>query len=274
MRYIARARPRSMRLFVAVLLCLALLPVRGAPASVYLQDLSSSDVHDAVAAGTHTVIIPVGGTEQSGPHLALGKHNRRVQLLAGRIAEQLGHTLVAPVVAYVPEGRIAPPSGHMRWAGTISIPDDAFRGLLEGAARSFAAHGFTDIVLIGDHGGYQSQLKQVADRLNREWRGRPARAHYIAAYYAAAQEPFDRRLRQQGLTDAQIGTHAGAADTSLMLAVDPAMVFAARMPVNPAAGAGVGVSGDPTRASADLGRLGAELIVQQTVAAIRQATAH
>lgn len=261
------------RLLAAALLCLALAPLQAAPASVYLDALSSTDVREAVAAGTRTVIIPVGGTEQSGPHLALGKHNRRVHVLAGRVAEALGHTLVAPVVAYVPEGSIHPPTGHMRWAGTISIPDDAFRGLLEGAARSLAAHGFTDIVLIGDHGDYQGQLKAVADRLNRDWKDRPARAHYVAAYYAAAQEPFARLLRERGLTDAQIGSHAGAADTALTLAVDPSMVFADRMPVNPAAGRSVGVSGDPSRASAEFGRLGTELIVQQTVAAIRQATA-
>lgn len=261
------------RLLAAALLCLALAPVHAAPASVYLEALSSTDVRDAVAAGTRTVIIPVGGTEQSGPHLALGKHNRRVHVLAGRIAEALGHTLVAPVVAYVPEGSIAPPTGHMRWAGTISIPDDAFLGLLEGAARSLAAHGFTDIVLIGDHGDYQGQLKAVADRLNRAWRGRPARVHFVGAYYAAAQEPFAKLLRERGLTDAQIGAHAGAADTALMLAVDPSLVFPGKMPVNAAGGRSVGVSGDPARASADLGRLGTELIVQQTVAAIRQATA-
>jgi creatinine amidohydrolase/Fe(II)-dependent formamide hydrolase-like protein len=260
-------------LLAAALLCLALAPLRAAPSTVYLQDLSSTDVREAIAAGTRTVIIPVGGTEQSGPHLALGKHNRRVHVLAGRIAEQLGHTLVAPVVAYVPEGSISPPSGHMRWAGTISIPDDAFRGLLEGAARSFAAHGFTDIVLIGDHGDYQTQLKTVAERLNREWKGRPARAHFVAAYYAAAGAPYARLLREHGLSDAQIGAHAGAADTALTLAVDPSLVFADKAPVNADAARSVGVSGDPTRASAELGKLGTDLIVRQTVAAIRQATA-
>jgi creatinine amidohydrolase/Fe(II)-dependent formamide hydrolase-like protein len=156
----------------------------------------------------------------------------------------------------------------MRFAGTISIPDEAFRALLDGAARSLAQHGFTDIVLIGDSGNYQGSLQAVAARLNREWGGKPARAHYIAAYYDAAQAPFIRQLHARGLDDAQIGTHAGAADTSLMLAVDPTRVWPDK-----ASAQAAGVAGDPRRASAELGRLGTDLIVQQSVAAIRKATA-
>ena len=255
-------------LLAAALLGIALHASAAAPGGVYLQELSSSDVREALQAGKRTLIVPVGGTEQSGPHMALGKHNFRVHELAGRIAAQLGNALVAPVVAYVPEGRVSPPTEHMRFAGTISIPDSAFRGLLDGAARSAAQHGFTDIVFIGDHGGYQASLRAVAAALNRDWKNGPARSHYIAAYYDAAQAPFSRQLHARGLSDAQIGSHAGAADTALMLAVDPSKVW-----LDKAQPQAAGVSGDPKRASADLGRLGTELIVQQTVAAIRQATA-
>jgi len=255
---------------VLALLCLGLhaLPLAAAPASLRLQELSSADVRQALRDGHRTILIPVGGVEQNGPHMALGKHNFRVQALADRIAAELGHALVAPVVAYVPEGRIHPPTEHMRYAGTISIPDDAFRAVLDGAARSLAQHGFTDIVLIGDSGNYQASLRAVAARLNRDWQGQPMRAHYIAAYYDAAQAPFIAQLRGKGLSDAQIGTHAGAADTALMLAVDPSRVWPDK-----AAAQAAGVAGDPRQASAELGRLGVELIVQQSVAAIRQATA-
>src|SRR3954465_3649006 len=91
-----------------------------APASVFLEELTWPELREAQTKGKTTVIIPVGGTEQSGPQLALGKHNVRVQILARRIAESLGNALVAPVVSYVPEGSITPPSGHMRFPGTIS----------------------------------------------------------------------------------------------------------------------------------------------------------
>ena len=139
-------------------------------------------MRDALRAGKTTALIPVGGTEQSGAHLALGKHNARVQVLAERIALRLENALVAPVVAYVPEGQVSPPTQHMRYPGTISIPEAAFSAVIEGAARSLRQHGFKDIVLIGDHGGYQRLLEASAGRLNREWAGSGTRAHYIGTY--------------------------------------------------------------------------------------------
>jgi creatinine amidohydrolase len=256
----------------AVITALALGCACAAPAtaaSVQLQEMTWTELRDALRAGSTTILVPVGGTEQSGPHMALGKHNYRVVALAERIAARLGNALVAPVVSYVPEGRIAPPAGHMRFPGTISVPDDAFAGLLAGAARSFRQHGFLDVVLIGDHGGYQPQLKDVAQRLNREFAGGKARVHFIPAYYRAQSEGFDQALKSKGLTEAQIGKHAGAADTSLMLAIDPSRVRADRM--QPGDEGATGISGDPSKASAALGKMGIDMAVDQAVDAIRKA---
>jgi creatinine amidohydrolase/Fe(II)-dependent formamide hydrolase-like protein len=254
----------------ALLLALLALAWQPAAAAVQLEEMTWTEVRDALRAGSTTVIIPVGGTEQNGPHMALGKHNFRAAALAARIAAQLGNALVAPVVSYVPEGRISPPGGHMRFPGTISVPDDAFAVILAGAARSFRQHGFLDVVLIGDSGNYQGQLRDVAQRLNKEWAGSKARAHFIPAYYQAASEGFNRALKARGLSDAQIGVHAASADTSLMLAVDPARVRADRLQA-PADEASTGVAGDPSRASAALGKIGIDMAVDQAVAAIRQA---
>lgn len=245
--------------------------VQAAPSSVYLDDLTWTEVRDTLRAGTTTIIIPVGGTEQNGPHMALGKHNVRAQVLSGRIAAKLGDALVAPVISYVPEGRVSPPSGHMRFAGTISIPDDVFVAVLAGAARSLKQHGFLNIVFIGDHGSYQTQMKDVARRLNREWSTSKTRAHYVSAYYRAASDDFTQALRARGLPSEQIGTHAGLADTSLMMAVDPTRVRADRMRVSSSTGPSSGVSGDPTQSSAALGRIGTDMIVDQSVQSIREA---
>jgi hypothetical protein len=81
-----------------------------------LEDLTWTELRDQIHAGKITIIIPIGGTEQSGPDVALGKHNARVKVLSQRIAEGLGNALVAPVIAYVPEGGYAPPTSHMRFA--------------------------------------------------------------------------------------------------------------------------------------------------------------
>ena len=92
-------------------------------------------------------------------------------------------------------------------------------------------------------------------------------------YYESAQAPYNQMLRDHGLTDAQIGLHAGAADTSLMLATEPNMVRRDQMRIERVAAAqkALGVSGDPQPASATLGQLGVDLIVSRTVAAMRQA---
>ena len=243
--------------------------------SVFLEELTWTELRDEIRAGKTTVIVPVGATEQSGPHIVLGKHNVRARVLAGRIAASLGNALVAPVIAYVPEGSIDPPAGHMRFAGTISIPESAFEATLEGAARSFRQAGFRDIVLIGDHGGYQKNLANVAAKLDREWakQGSPVRAHAIEAYYRAADRDFAQALRQQGFSDAEIGTHAGAADTALSLAVDEQLVRSARLHDGSAFREADGVHGDPRRASAAAGRAGVDLIVARTREAIEREVA-
>ncbi|MEO8927508.1 MAG: creatininase family protein, partial [Caulobacteraceae bacterium] len=95
-----------------------------APGSVFLEDLTWTELRALIAAGKTTILVPVGGVEQSGPYLALGKHDARVRVLAERIARKLGNALVAPVVAYVPEGTIDPPTQHMRFPGTITVPPE------------------------------------------------------------------------------------------------------------------------------------------------------
>lgn len=64
--------------------------------SVFLEELTWTEVRDAIQAGKTTVIIPTGGTEQNDPHMVLGKHNVRVKITAGEIAKRLGNALVAP----------------------------------------------------------------------------------------------------------------------------------------------------------------------------------
>jgi creatinine amidohydrolase len=239
--------------------------------SIFLEDLTWTELRDEIGSGKTTIIIPIGGTEQNGPAVALGKHNRRVRLLCERIAISLGNALVAPVIAYVPEGNLSPPSGHMRFPGTISVPEAAFETILEYAARSFKLHGFKDIVFLGDHGGYQANEKNVANKLNREWASSNVRAHAVTQYYDAAQIDFVRILKDQGFTPSEIGTHAGLNDTSLMLALDPSLVREDRLSNGPKFGSADGVYGDPSKASARLGILGVDTIVFQTVAAIKSA---
>ena len=239
--------------------------------SIFLDDLTWTEVRDEIAAGKTTIIIPIGGTEQSGPAMALGKHNRRVRVLSERIAISLGSAIIAPVIAYVPEGSLNPPSGHMRFPGTITVPEGAFEQILEYAARSFKLHGFKDIVFLGDHGGYQANERNVANKLNREWEASNVRAHAVTQYYDATQNEFVQILKGQGFTLSEIGTHAGLNDTSLMLATDPNLVRENWLSTGSKFGVADGVYGDPSKSTEKLGMLGVDAIVSKTVAAINAA---
>ncbi len=235
-----------------------------------LEDLTWTELRDDVAHGRTTVIIPIGGVEQSGPGIALGKHNFRVAALSGKIARDLGDALVAPVVSYVPEGELSPPTGHMRFPGTITVSRAAFRAVISSAANSLTLHGFKTVAILGDHGGYQADLRTVADELNRAWHGQQRRAVYVGAYYAASQAVFTNALLKQGFSFGEIGKHAGLADASLSLATTPAAVRLDRLRAGVSSPA-LGVNGDPRRASAALGEVGVEMMVRAAVKQIRAA---
>jgi len=239
-------------------------------ASVLLEDLTWTELQQQIAAGKTTILIPIGGTEQSGPYMALGKHNMRAQKLAQKIADKLGNAIVAPVIAYVPEGSINPPTAHMRFPGTITVTDEVFEKLLESTARSFKLHGFHDVVFLGDHGGYQADLQTSAIRLNREWATTTTRAHALPEYYQATQKEYVAYLKGRGYASSEIGTHAGLADTSLTMALEPQMVRAEQLAHAAKPSPEQGVYGDPRRASAELGQPGVDAIVERSVEAIRK----
>lgn len=251
----------SVRRIVGIALALLANAASAASSSLHLDELTWPELRDRVAAGTTIVLVPVGGTEQNGVHMALGKHNTRVRLLAERIASQLGNAIVAPVVAYVPEGRIDPPSGHMRWPGTITVPEGAFEASLESATRSLRRAGFAHVVLLGDSGDNRKSLERVAARVPGVFSP--------PEYYRASTADHAAALRARGFTDAQIGRHAGLADTTLMLALDASLVRADRL----AKSAGEGADGDASRADAALGQEAVDRIVAVTVRAIRARTA-
>ena len=240
-------------------------------ASVFLEDLTWTELKTQIANGKTTILIPIGGTEQSGPYVALGKHNTRAKMLSEKIARALGNALVAPVIAYVPEGSITPPTAHMRFPGTITVSDDVFEKTLESAARSFKLHGFRNIFFLGDHGGYQQDLKVAADLLNKEWASSGVHANATPEYYQATENEYVRFLKSRGLSDEEIGKHAGTADTSLMLALDPQMVRADQLK-SAKPSATQGIYGDPRKSSAELGQPGVDAIVNKTVEAIKAAT--
>jgi creatinine amidohydrolase len=190
--------------------------------TVFIEDMTWMEVRDAMKDGKRTVIVPTGGVEQNGPYLVTGKHNVVLRATADAIARKLGNALVAPTVAFVPEGNIDPPTSHMKYPGTISLTEETYQRLLTDICASFRTHGFEHIVLIGDSGGNQQGMKKVADALNTKWAGGKTRVHFIAEYYDYGG--VTKWLAQQGIQQVPEGIHDDFAITAIMMTVDPTSV--------------------------------------------------
>ena len=239
------------------------------PTTMLMRNMTWLDVKSAIEHGTTTVIVPTGGIEQNGPHMVLGKHDSIVAAAAERIAVAVGHTLVAPVVSFVPEGDIDPPTGNMLFPGTIGVPEPVFEAMLEGIARSLKHAGFKDIVFVGDHGMSQPAQARVAANLTKAWSWSlsPVRVHQIDKYYDDRAQTA--RLGSEGETPATIGTHAGLIDTAELMSVSPSSVDLARLRLAAGGLASVGGSGDPARASITRGAALLKMRVEAAVAQIK-----
>ena len=229
------------------------------PKSVFIADLTWPEVKQAIARGKTTAIYYAGSTEQNGPHLALGKHNVIASYVAGRVAEQLGNALVYPVLPFAPTG------DHMKFPGTVSLADKTFAAVAREVAASMLSAGFRNVVLMGDHGGGQQALKQVASELDNEWRSKGAHAYYIGDAYYKSQDEVRQYLAKRNLP---AGEHAGIEDTSELMFLDREQKWIRRDQL--ARGdAKSGVDGDPRLASAELGKAFLDIKVAAAVAQIR-----
>ncbi len=238
--------------------------------SVFTEELTWMEIRDAMSAGKTTVIIPTGGIEQNGPYLATGKHNYILRGTCEAIARKLGNALVAPIVPFVPEGDIDPPNLHMKYPGSVSLTEETYRRLLVDLCASFRAHGFAQIVLIGDSGGNQEGMKAVADELNARWAGGKSRVHFVPEYYD--YPGVEKWLEKQGIRQTPEGLHDDFAITAQMMAVDPSAV---RMKQRIAAGKFSinGIDLAPAEKTIEWGRKIIDYRAAVTVEAIRRAVA-
>lgn len=235
--------------------------------SVWIEQLTWMEVRDAVRSGKTTAVIATGGVEQNGPYLVTGKHNVILRATTEAIARRLGNALVAPIVPFVPEGSIDPKSGQMVYPGTISVEPATFVLLLRDIARSLRAHGFKRIVFIGDSGGNQEGMRQVAEELTESWASTDAKALFVPEYYDWPGR--QQWLAQQGFREVDEGLHDELSGTAVMLAVDPdsvrmkERVASNRFSIN-------GIPLAPAEQTATLGRALVDHIADVTVRAIER----
>jgi creatinine amidohydrolase/Fe(II)-dependent formamide hydrolase-like protein len=239
------------------------------PDTVFLEDLTWTEVRDLQRAGARTIIIGTAGQEQKGPHMVTGEHKFVMRYSAEQIARALGQTLVAPIITYVPEGGWDPPlRGHMTKPGTITLPQDRFVDLLVDAGESLRAGGFTTVILVGDSGGNQDGMQEAAERLNASWKGHGARAVWIGDYYTKGAADVRTYLTGLGYALDDVGSHAGMTDTSKLMYLHPSLIRRDKL-ANKGGSPESGVSGDPTKASAELGKAMLKIHIDDALAQIR-----
>ena len=236
------------------------------PGSVFIEDLTWPEVRNAISAGKSTAIYYAGSTEQNGPHMVLGKHNFIAHYVAGRVAEELGNALVYPILPFAPTGDRTKKTVHMKFPGTISISDSTFGAVAREVAESAIAAGFKNVVLMGDHGGGQEALKQVANDLDHEWASTGTHVFYVSDAYYKAAERVAEYLTQHGLV---VGRHAGIHDTSELMFLDKDQRWIRHDQLG-VGGEADGVYGDSGQASVELGERFIAIKITAAVSQIRR----
>ena len=229
--------------------------------SYWMEELTFMEIRDLIADGATTVILSTGGIEENGPYLATGKHTLIIEAICPAIAEKLG----------VPQGNIDPPSGAMKFPGSISLTAATYEAVLTDIALSLRQSGFRDIVLIGDSGGNQRGMANVAQALTVQWEDGNTRIHFIGEFYDPGWAETER------FTDRELGVaesgHDGYHDdiwvTAMMMVTDPEQVrFAQRVDAGLASINGVSIV--PMEETVELGRKMVEFRAEFTANAIRR----
>lgn len=239
---------------------------------VRLGAQSWRDIEAALDGDVDTVILPLGATEQHGPHLPVDTDTRIATELATRVAHRLGNTLVAPTLS------VGPSIEHGSFEGTISVSVETINSLLSDYVGSLERQGFEYIIILPGHGGWFPAIGSVYPSLARE-----ASADVVAfTDLRRYLELLGEGLEAAGIDVDEPVVHAGASETAMMLAI-AADEVTGELPeghTGPVSAAAVfnegissyaenGVLGDATPATADAGELILEHITDEYVSDIQ-----
>jgi creatinine amidohydrolase len=225
-------------------------------------------IHDQ---GKTTVLLFNGGTEQRGPQGVSGAHTLIARVLGHEIAEKLGNAIVAPVIPFSLNNASA------ELPGTIGIPGPVFAALNESVAEQLIVNGFKNVVLMGDHGGGQKELADVAKKLDAKYSSKGIRVVYCSDVYEKVGTDFNKWLVDHNLP---VGSHASIKDTSELWYLGGDQGWIRKDQIATAVGAprkpgeprreGNGISGDARKSSPEIGKVVSEMKVEYAVAQIRQ----
>ena len=163
------------------------------------------------------VVVPVGSTEQHGPHLPVQVD----ALLAGEVARRAANRLAEHhAVVVAPTVWCGLAEHHMALGGTITLDFETFHGLLRCICGSLTRHSFQRILLLNGHGGNITALNVIVGELTREL----GSTIVTCSYWNVAAVRFAEILERQNNV-----MHAGEAETSMLLALKPHLVDTERL---------------------------------------------
>jgi creatinine amidohydrolase len=263
------------RLASTTLFLIALTAVCYGQASAPLVDfemMTWPEVKKALSEGKTTVLIFNGGTEQRGPQGVNGAHTLISRVLAREIALKLGNALVAPVLPY----SVNRANGEL--PGTIGIDGPLFAAINEQVAEQMIVNGFKNVVLMGDHGGGQKELAEVAKKLDAIHSAQGIRVVHCDDVYEKVGVDFNKWLAEHHYP---VGAHASIKDTSEMLylggnqgwvrkeLIATAVGDPVRKPGEPrdpnAKRVNNGISGDARRSTPEIGKVVSDMKVDYAV---------
>jgi len=184
------------------------------PDTVALAELSWPEVAAALEDGVDTVVLPLGATEQHGPHLPVDTDTRLATELAERVARRLGDALVAPAIP------VGPSEEHAVFPGTVSVSPDTLDALLRDYVDSFERQGFERVVVLPGHGGSFPTVDAAYPDLARETGVDVVAVTGLRRHMDLLQDG----LRAAGVDVDEPVVHAGASETAMVLAVAPDLV--------------------------------------------------
>ena len=177
---------------------------------VELQMMTWPEIKHAIQdEGMINVILYNGGVEQRGPQNVSGGHNLMGAQTARAIALKVGHTLVAPVIPY--SVNEAPDS--LPW-GTVGLTGPIFKEVNERVAEQLIKNGFKNVFLMGDHGGGQKEMGEVAKELDEKYSPKGVHVYFCDRMYEKAQNDYWKWLADNHYPSYG---HASIMDTSEML---------------------------------------------------------
>ena len=235
--------------------------------AVFIEYLTTVELTNKIKAGFSTVLIYSGGTEETGPHVVLGKHNFRVQSYAQRVAEGLGNALVAPILPFAPNS-----AAIQKFPGTITLDSLTFSNVNEQVALSMIASGFKHIILMSDHFNSQQPLAALAKKLSKIYNEQNIDVYYASDGYTKARKEIEASIEKQHIVP---GGHGGLWDVSETMAISKNLVRPNLFAIGDTTLKGNGpldehgVSGDPRKANVKQGKQFAELRVSLFIAEIR-----